>query len=219
MKASYRFFPANVLLASCLVLAVVLAGCATPRQGPPLPAVTLGVTGFSQPHSASEMLAGHMPEDAPRVTEKQLAELDEAFLRVLSSRTDRTFADPETYFECRNATPDGMPGNRIGALKRWVAIGNCMRVDFLIVPQIYHLQDREGGRAGVTRPASVVMDIFLIDVKNAGLASRSHFNETQTALADNLLNTRQFFARGASWITAVQLASEGMEKAVRDLGL
>lgn len=223
MKTTHRFFPAKVVLTSCIALtvafALTLAGCTTPRQGPPLPEVNLGVAEFTQPHSTADMLAGYMAEDAPRVTQKELTELDAAFIRVLGKETKRAYASPETYLECKNATPDGQPSGRVGAMKKWVAVGNCMKVDFLIVPQIYHLQEREGGEAGVTRPAGVIMDIFLIDVKNAVLTSRSHFDETQAALAENLLDTGKFFSRGGKWITAVQLASEGMAKAVKDLGL
>lgn len=219
MKALHRFSPAKVILASCIAFSVVLAGCATPRQGPALPEVKLGVAEFTQPKSTAEMLAGYMADDAPRVTQKELTELDAAFIRVLGKETKRPYASPETYLECRNATPEGQPRGRIGALKKWVAVGNCMKVDFLIIPHVYHLQEREGGEAGVTRPAGVVMDIFLIDVKNAVFTSRSHFDETQAALADNLLDTGKFFSRGAKWITAIELASEGMAKAVKDLGL
>lgn len=223
MKALHRFSPAMVVLASCialaLALALTLAGCATPHQGPALPEVKLGIAEFTQPQSTSEMLAGYMADDAPRVTQKELTELDAAFARVLAKETKRPYASSETYLECRNVTPDGQPRGRVGALKRWVAVGNCMKIDFLIVPHVYHLQEREGGEAGVTRPAGVVMDIFLIDVKNAVLTSRSHFDETQAALVDNLLDTGKFFSRGAKWITAIDLASEGMAKAVKDLGL
>jgi hypothetical protein len=223
MKTSHRFFPAKDILASCfaltLALVMALGGCTTPRQGPALPEVTLGVAEFTQPHSTADMLAGYMPEDAPRVSQKELTELDSAFMRVLGKETKRTYASAETYFECRNATPEGQAKGRVGALNRWVAVGNCMKVDFLIVPQVYHMQEREGGEVGVTRPAGVALDVFLINAKNATLTSRSHFDETQAALAENLLETGKFFSRGGKWITAVQLASEGMVKAVKDLGL
>ncbi|CAK7011509.1 MAG: hypothetical protein DELT_02104 [Desulfovibrio sp.] len=219
MKTTYCFSPAKVVLALCIALTLAVAGCATPRQGPPLPEVKLAVAEFTQPHSTADMLAGYMAEDAPRVSQKELTELDAAFGHVLRKETKRVYASPESYLECRNALPAGQTAGRVGALRRWVAVGECLKVDFLIVPQIYHLQEREGGEAGVTRPAGVVMDIFLIDVKNAALTSRSHFDETQTALAENLLNTGKFFSRGGKWITAVQLATEGMQKAVKDLGL
>lgn len=202
-----------------LIATLSLLGCATPRQGPALPEVSIAFTSFSQPQSIGEMLAGYMPEDTPRVPAKALAELDEAFAEVLNENTNRSFASAKSYYECKKALPQPMQRGRVGALNHWVAVGQCMGVDFLLVPQVLQLQEREGGEAGVTQPAEVVMDIFLIDVKNANLTSRSHFNERQTALANNLLETRKFFSRGARWITATQLAREGMVQAIKDLGL
>lgn len=219
MKTIYRFFPAKALLLLSLALTVAAAGCATPRQGPPLPEVAIGVAQFSQPQSTAEMLAGYMPEDAPRVTQKELSELDAAFIRVLSQDTTRSYANAKTYLECRNAVAAELTNGRLGALKKWVAVGACMEVEFLVVPQVYHMQERAGSEAGVTRPAGISLDIFLIDVNNASLVSRSHFDEVQVPLAENLLETGKFIARGGKWITAVALASEGMKKAVKDLGL
>lgn len=218
MMFAYRSIRHPVLLVFAVSL-FCLSACATPRQGPELPPMVIGVAGFTQPRSIAEMLAGYMAEDAPRVSEKHLAQLDEALSNVLGSETDRDFNAPVSYAECRNAALPGQSQSRGSALRHWVAVGKCMKVEFLLVPQVYELQERQGGEAGVTRPAGIIMDIFLIDVRNSVLTSRSHFNETQTALADNLLNTRKFFSRGARWVTAVELAREGMVKAVRDIGL
>lgn len=201
------------------LLAVGLWGCATPRQGPELPEVAIGVAEFHQPQSIVDMLAGFMPEDAPRIPEKILTELDATFAEVLETETKRKYASMETFRECRDAKASGQATGRAAALRRWVAVGECMGVEFLLVPQAYEWNEREGGQAGVTRPAGVVLDFFLVDVKNSVLTSRSHFNETQVALADNLLTTRQFFSRGGRWITAIELAREGMVRAVKDMGL
>lgn len=220
MYAHLRLFPARLVVFVLVALPVALWGCATPRQGPALPQTNIGVAEFSQPQSTLEMLAGYMAENTPRISEKHLMQLDEALAEVLTRETKRNYTAPRPYRECRNAAPsDSRQGGRIGALKRWIAVGNCMQVDFLLVPHVMELHEREGGEAGVTRPAGIIMDIFLIDIKNATLTSRSHFDETQAALADNLLETGKFFSRGGKWVTAAELGAEGMVKAVKDLGL
>ncbi len=196
-----------------------LCGCTSQRQGPELPQVSIAVAEFSQPQSTMDMLAGYMAESTPRVPEKAMAALDAAFYEVLTTETKRDYSATTRFPECREARAPGQTTGRMAALKRWVAVGTCMKVDFLLVPQVFELREREGGEAGVTRPAGVVMDIFLIDVKNSVLTSRSHFDETQTALTDNLLETGKFISRGGKWITATELAKEGMVKAVKDLGL
>lgn len=221
MNAYAAFAPRvrGILLGALILGLVGFWGCTKPQQGPTLPEVSIGVATFSQPQATTDMLAGYMADNLPRVSEKELLQLTDTFFDVLRTETKRNYTPGEKYLECRDAKAPGQRDGRVAALRRWVAVGNCMGVDFLIVPQVMEMREREGGEGGVTRPAGVVMDIFLVDVRNSVLTSRSHFDETQRALADNLLETRKFFARGARWITALELAREGMVKAVRDLGL
>ena len=207
----------RIVVFALVSLILGLSGCATPRQGPELPQVNIGVAAFSQPHSVLEMLAGHMPEDTAHIQPKVLTELDETLAEVLRKETTRTYAPREAFLGCSDAKASGT--GRAAALRRWVAVGSCMKVDFLLVPHAINWQEREGSQAGVTCPAGVTLDFFLIDVRNAVLTSRSHFDETQTALAENLLEAPKFLSRGARWISAIELAREGMLKAVRDMGL
>lgn len=204
---------------SLVALVLGLWGCATPRQGPELPHVKIGVAEFSQPQSTTEMLAGYMPEDGPRIQPKRLTELDATLAEVLRTETRRQYADAETFLGCRDAKAPGQTSGRVAALRHWVAVGACMKVDFILVPQVYEFHEREGSEAGVTRPAGVILDFFLVDVNNSVLTSRSHFDETQAALASNLLDAGKFISRGAKWVSAIELAREGMVKAIEDMGL
>lgn len=214
-----RLFSSRFLLPVLAVVILGLAACATPRQGAPLPEVRIGVTEFTQPLTISDMLAGYMAENTPRIPSKVLMQLNEALIEVLRTETRRTFADPATYLQCASAKAPGQTTGRVAAMRHWIAVGNCMNVDFLVVPQIMEFHEREGGEAGVTRPAGVVMNVFLIDVKNEVLASRSHYDETQASLADNLLDTGKFISRGGRWVTGVELVKEGLRKAIKDMGL
>jgi hypothetical protein len=219
MNALSRFASLRLLIPALVAFTAVLWGCAAQRQGPELPEASIGIAEFTQPRTAMDMLAGYMAEDTPRVPMKILGQLDEAFSEVLRKETRRSYAPSRTYLECRDAQVPGEKRGRTAALKHWIAVGACMKVDFLLVPQITEFQEREGGEAGVTRPAGVSMDVFLLDVKNSSLTGRSHFNEIQAPLAANLLDTPKFFSRGGKWISAVELATEGMVKAVKELGL
>ena len=213
MSATIRF-----LLA--MLLACALFACTKPQQGPPLPEVKLGATAFTQPLATADLLAGYVPENIPKVPAKVLPQLDDAFAGVLLHKTKRQVAGVDAYQECKDAKAPGQsPNSRGPALYRWAAVGACMKVDFLLVPQILEFHEREGGEAGVVTPAKVVMDVFLVDVKNKTLVSRSHFDEAQASLSDNLLDAGKFISRGGKWVTALDLAREGMEKAVKDLGL
>ena len=58
-----------------------------------------------------------------------------------------------------------------------------------------------------------------LGVDEGEVASRSVYDEQQVGLADNLLNMGTFIKRRGQWVTAEQLAAEGMRKAVKDIGL
>ena len=214
-----KFFP---LVCLSLAMCVLFSACTKPRQAPPMPLANLniGVGFFSQPAGPSDMLAGYVVENVERVDEKHLNEMDNVFADVLSKESKNSFLSKESALHCSRTVGerDGETNNQ-AALRKWSAIGRCMKVDLLVVPQILELRERAGGELGVDKPAKIVMDIFLIDVRNETLIGRSRFEETQTALTSNLLEANKFFKRGGKWISASELAREGMVKAVKELRL
>jgi hypothetical protein len=201
-----------------VLLVFGLLSCAPPHKTPPIPAVKVGLAWFTQPRETADLLAGFLPDDTPLVDAKVLLHLDELFDEVLQDKTTRTYIGGAAYQHCRSASNPAQQG-RGTALARWVAVGRCMEVDFLLVPHIMEFRERDGGDLGVMRPAKVLMDIFLVDIRNAQLTGRSHYEETQEALASNLLSAGKFLSRGGKWVNAGALAREGMEKAVKELGL
>ena len=72
------------------------------------------------------------------------------------------------------------------ASAHWIAVGRCAGVDWLLVPQITYLRQRDGSEMSVRDAASVTMDLFLVNVGeaspgrafpfrgNAALAYREH---------------------------------------------
>lgn len=214
----------NTLFFLCLCLLAVagLAGCTKPKQ-PPMPVgnLKLGLAFFTQPADPADMLAGYLVENTPRVEDKVLNEMDALFVSVLAEESKNSFRSRESALKCSKtvAPRDGSGNNNSAALRVWSSIGRCMGVDLLVVPQLLEYREREGGDYGVINPAKVVMDTFVVDVRNEALISRSRFDETQSSLAANLLEADKFFKRHGKWITAHDLAKEGMEKAVKELGL
>ena len=78
---------------------------------------------------------------------------------------------------------------------------------------------REGSRAGVTRPAHVRVEFFLINIQQGTVQERSVYDVEQSGLTSNLLEIGDFLKRKGGWATADELAREGMLKAVKDLML
>ena len=77
---------------------------------------------------------------------------------------------------------------------------------------IYRFQERRGGAFSVERPASVGFHVHFFD--SSGLAKVFVFDETQQPLSENVFSFFTFLKRKATWITAGDLAREGVRKAV-----
>lgn len=206
-------------LALVLSLAVALGACTQPKQ-PPLPVgnLKLGVAPFSQPMDTGDLFAGYMTEDLSAIEPKVMGELDILFAEVLNQESANSFVPVQSAAACYHQMEDLFAG-RQAALRKWSALGRCMGVDLLVVPQVLEYRERDGSDYGVMKPAKVVMDTYVLDVNTESLISRSRYDETQSSLSDNLLETGKFFKRGGKWVQASELAREGMEKAVRELGL
>lgn len=204
-----------VLLATVTLL-LAIGGCAKKRAGiTPPPAVTIGIAGFYQPTSTNEMLAGYMPEGTPKVDSKIFPQLDSDFEDILRASTNRDYYGTDRSYKCIRDNR----GNGQTAYAFWMSVGKCMNVDLLLVPQVHAWQERQGSEMGAELPAAVVMDFFLLDVKNQSLISRSRYDERQKALAQNILDMGKFIDRGGKWVTAHELAREGMKKAIKEMGL
>lgn len=217
-----RSLYSSVFLRVALLISVALiaglAACTTPKQPPmPMGDLSIGVAPFTQPLTAQDMLAGYQADGVAEVEMKTLFALDDAFAQVLALKTQRVYKGSNLGAECYQKVHQA--NKQQAALRTWAAVGRCMGVDILVVPQILEWRERDGGELGVATPAKVVMDIFILDVKNEALISRSRYDETQTALMGNLLEADKFVKRGGKWVTALDLAKEGMEKAVKELGL
>lgn len=77
---------------------------------------------------------------------------------------------------------------------------------------IYRFQEREGGNFSVVRPASVGFHVHLYEGEK--LIDTYVFDETQQPLSDNIFRFFTFLRRGGKWITAGELAREGIHKSI-----
>jgi hypothetical protein len=184
----------------------------------PVGDLKLGQAYFTHPASTGELLAGYLAEDSPPIEEKILGDLDLRFSDMLARESAHAFTGPEKSLLCGKSVKAQSP-ERQAALRHWAAVGRCMGVDLLVVPQILEWREREGPEYAAVAPATVVMDTYVVDVKGESLISRSHYDTTQSALAANLLELGTFIKRSGKWVPASELAEEGMAKAIKELGL
>ena len=198
---------------------MVAFGCAQPAQSPlPVGNLKLGVAFFTYPSDNSELIAGYIAGNDTTVSPTVLSQLDLLFAQSLQDNSKHFFTNSSEAYNCSQSIAKATTAPR-AALQRWGEVGRCMKVDLLLVPQVYEWNPRHGSSVGVVTPARIALGFFLIDARNDRLVSRFHFDETQQALSDNLLEAGKFFKRGARWITAEEMAVEAMNQAIKELRL
>lgn len=210
----------RLLVVAAVALLVFSLGC---KRKAPQSAVsqeaTVAVAPFSNPRAEFELLAGFLPEDAPAVSEGVPGKLDEVFSGVLAKGAKPPVFGPSRITACQKTEPREDAGGRLGTLRNWQEIGRCAGADYVVVPQVLAWREREGSAMGTTVSAAVVINFYLLDVKTGGVVKFFHFDEEQIALADNLLDAKKFIDRKGRWLTAYELAAEGMRAALEEFGL
>lgn len=200
----------------CLCL---LGGCQKDdeQQRLIMPDLVVAVAPFTQPTQTTELLSGFIPEDQKKISAQTLSELD-ALLR------EKLHPGLHRYVFLTDADIQGDMARdsrgRRNALVTWAERARAAGADMIVVPHIITMQERVGGKAGVVSAAAVNEDFYLIDAREpVSLVMRCHFAEEQKPLASDITQIGTFFKRGGSWVTAKELAAEGMDKAVKEFGL
>ncbi len=96
-------------------------------------------------------------------------------------------------------------------------LGKELRVDFIIVGFLFRFVERVGSSIGAEKPASVGFDIHLFRLRDGIEIWNGRFDETQRPLSENLFKIGSFFRRKASWLTAEELASVGVDEMLKRL--
>jgi hypothetical protein len=96
-----------------------------------------------------------------------------------------------------------------------IQLGKELNVDFILIGYLFRFEERVGSHIGAEKPASVGFDVHLFRIKDEKMVWTGKFDETQKALSENLLKMGSFVRRKASWLTAEELASVGMDEMLR----
>ena len=89
--------------------------------------------------------------------------------------------------------------------------------DAVLVGYIYRWREREGTDYGVTRAASVSLDLHLIRPSNGAILWKGKFDKTQQSLSENLFDLGTFTESGGKWLTVDKLAAIGFDKMLKDM--
>jgi TolB-like protein len=116
--------------------------------------------------------------------------------------------------EVREMMPLVPPGSPEARARR---LGQLVYADAVLSGRVLRFREREGEALGVKNPASVAFVLELWDAKRGDSVWSARFDETQKPLSENLFALGQVTTRGVKWLTAEELAREGVKKAVTEL--
>ena len=96
-------------------------------------------------------------------------------------------------------------------------LGEMVYADAVMIGRVRRFRERVGDEWGAKSPASVGFVLELHDVRRGDIVWSASFDETQKSLSENIFAIGDIGARGVRWLTAEQLAQEGVKKAVAQL--
>lgn len=102
-------------------------------------------------------------------------------------------------------------------LRSFIQLGKTLDMDFIFIGILFRFEERIGSHFGAEKPASVGFDVHLIRLKDEKMVWTGKFDETQRPLSENLLKIGSFVRRKASWLTAEELSSVGMDEVLMRL--
>jgi hypothetical protein len=94
-------------------------------------------------------------------------------------------------------------------------VGDELEVEGIVVGHVYRFRERKGVSYTVEQPASVTFDLHLLRVSDGVVVWRGQFDKTQSSLMENLFQITSFFREKGKWVTAEELAEEGMEQVLQ----
>jgi hypothetical protein len=85
-----------------------------------------------------------------------------------------------------------------------------LRADSVLMGWVFRYEERVGNAWGARDPASVAFSALLFNGSDGRLLWRGRFDETQRPLSENILRAGTFMKRGGRWLTARELAADGV---------
>src|SRR5512147_2536563 len=116
--------------------------------------------------------------------------------------------------EVREALMAVPPGTEEAKLKR---VGEMVYADAVMMSRLQRYRERVGDEWGAKSPASVAFILDLVDVRRGDIVWTARFDETQKSLSESIFSLGDIGARGVRWLSAEQLAQEGVKKAIGQL--
>jgi hypothetical protein len=96
-------------------------------------------------------------------------------------------------------------------------LARLLSVDAVVYGTVQRYRERVGVDYAAQTPASVAFSLMVIDAASKQVIWNAHFDRTQKALTENVLNVVSFLQNRGRWVRAHDIALEGVELAIGDL--
>jgi len=145
-----------------------------------------------------------------KVPERALAEVTAIFLQQLALKGGYDVVRPgevEALVARRRLDPKALdPPAFFGA------IGQGLGVDAVLAGNVLRYDERHGSAYGAESPASVAIDVHLVDARTGKMLWEASYAETQSTLSENAAGIGTFVQRGARFLRAHDLADWAAEQ-------
>ncbi len=203
-----------------IFLFILLAGCAQVKEKPSLRIEgKIAIAPFEVPTRPQDVISGYLIDPSIQIKKEILLELDNELMQKISKRENIQIIPKNFVEQCKEIIIYKEKYTSLNPVDKWVKIGKCIPADYILVPQLLLFKERIGGEWGVEEPAKVIIAFNLIDVNNKTLIKNYIFKEKQQPLLENMLTIKKFIKRGGKWVSAIELAKEGIEIGIKEIGL
>jgi hypothetical protein len=93
-------------------------------------------------------------------------------------------------------------------------VGKELEADGVVIGYVSCFRERKGYALSAERPASVTFGVYLVRAGDGAMVWGKIFDKTQQSLMENLFQASTFFKR-PKWLTARELAEEGVEEILK----
>jgi hypothetical protein len=94
-------------------------------------------------------------------------------------------------------------------------VGQALEVDGVVAGYVSCFRERVGYKYSAEKPASVTFGVYLIRVSDGEMVWGNIYDKTQQSLSENVLQASTFFSRGLKWVTAQELAEDGVDEMLK----
>jgi len=134
---------------------------------------------------------------------------NELYKRLSAGLTGVKITNPEISYEALDAIK--LNPESIGYIPEFCRRTGC---DAVLTGEIKEYGERVGGEYGVENPASFAFTTNLHDGKTGNTIWEDYYYEKQIPLTENLVEVGKFIKRKGKWVSAQEIAYEGIDELV-----